>query len=396
MKSIDICIVSPWLLEARTKRGGGIEEIDYQIAHGLSKFYKIIILSPYYPNYEKCIHINDNFEIGQINFPAIKNYPPKSDMELLMISLSMPIYSILLAIRVFNLRDKQLKLIIVHNGLLGLISTMIAKFLKIKVIYSEGNTTPWVNPCLSPRNKAIKNKFTSVSFPFSGILIASLSDYVRTQSRSIKDGMVQSGICPDKIYIIPGGVSTKIIEPIKNTSIEDIGKIRVGFIGRLTDEKGVPLLIEVIQKALRDLPDISFIIMGDGPYRESIARFKNVEYVGFVNRDEINTWFAKVQIMVFLQKDAGLGLLEALAAGKAIISSDVGDVPDIIKHLYNGVLCQPHAEDYIRCIETICRDSNLLKRLSENARKTALESFSWDIVLNEWLKLYQMVLNIYD
>ena len=387
MNVVDICIISPFLLEAGTKRGGGIEEIDYQVALRLSMHFNVVILSPFYKKYCKTIHINDHFSIEQVYFPAVKNYPPKSLLEEYTTLFLTSIYSCLTAMKMMTLRRKKLKLVIVHNGLPGLLSTLLAKIIKIKVIYSEGNDSPWVSPLyLTPTKRTLPQKIMCCLHLNTGKLICNLSNCIRTQSNSIKEGMIKHGVDPAKIRVISGGVDVNAFKPLSKMN-QQPNTMRVGFFGRLYEDKGVFLLLKIVRVAIREFPNFRFTIMGDGPYKNHFSNLSNVEHLGFIPRDELNFWLSKVQITLFFQKELGLAELEAMASGKAIVACDIGEVPQTIKHLENGMLCTPDAQSYTDAIKLLCEDPFLLERLSKRARETAVKYFSWDVIGRDWFSL---------
>lgn len=390
MNVVDICIISPSLLEAGAKRGGGIEEIDWRVALQLSKYFNVVILSPFYKKYCKTIRINERFTVEQVYFPAVKNYPPISRSEMYKTFFLMYIYSWLIPMKMMALRKKKVKIVIVHQGLPGFLSTLLARIMKIKVIYSEGNTSPWISPFITPTKIPTKRllirKFGHVHNLNVGKLICKLSDHIRTQSNSIRDGMIKQGIYPEKIRVISGGVDVDIFKP-RNKVETTYSTIKVGFIGRLTEEKGVLLLLDVVQMAMKELPNVRFVIMGEGQYKQYFSNLPNVEHLGWVPKDELNLWLSKVQIVLFFQKELGLAELEAMASGKAIVACDVGEISQTIKHLENGILCTPDARSYINAIKLLCEDPSLVESLSRKARETAVEYFDWDLIGREWFSL---------
>lgn len=376
MDDIDICIISPWLLEAGTKRGGGREEIDYQVALELSKEYSVILLSTYYKKYVGNIFINDNLSIKEVYFPATRDYPPKSRIDEFKIWLIIPIFSLLIALNLIFLKRRKLKLIIVHSGTPGLFSATIARFLKLVVLYLEGNTIPWVNPYIF--EAGTMNVYPS----YTDRLLAKLSDFIITQSNFIKDGMINDKVDPMKIDVIPAGVDLDLFKP--SFCNWNANSITIGFIGRLTEEKGARLLKEIIECALLRIPEVKFLIMGDGPYKDKLLGASNIIHLGWIKRDELNSWLSKVQIVIFLQKDLGLAELEALSAGKVIVACNLGAVPYTINHLRNGYLSEPNAESFIEAINSLLRNPELMKSLSRNARSTAVNFFDWNIIGKKW------------
>lgn len=381
----DVLIVSPGLLEPCTRRGGGIEEIDCQIASRLSEKMRVIIVGPHYKE-TKSAKISGSFLIHRVLFPAMRHYPPRNNLEKLLIFLVFePIYSLMLGLTVVGLIWKyNPKIILVHNGLPGLICTIIGIFKNKKIIYSEGNLSPWVDLYLDGSQLSFLQKAIRQMHLAIGKYIAAFADTVRAQSNLIKTGMIKYGIDSDKILIIGGGVDTDVYRPLDSSDLPS-KEFKIGFIGRLTEEKGVSLLLKVVEGAITEIPDARFCILGDGPYRSALEKFSNVDHVGMVPKSQLSQWLPQFHCVLFFQKDIGLAVIESMAAGKVLLALDDEDISGIIKHLDNGVLCNPNANSYIQSIKKLYVNRPLCQKLSINARKYAVDNFSWDIVAQQWL-----------
>lgn len=392
MKNVDVLVISPDLLEAGTNRGGGCEITDYNVALQLSNHFHLVILSPYYNKYLRAITVNESFSIEQIPFPAIKNYPPKCNREILTNFLLTWIYSVLVALKVgLIIKKNNLKIIIVHNCQTALISVVLAKIANIKIIYSEGNITPWADPYVVFYKRKLLPRVW-YSFNLNALrLICKWADCIRTQSESIKQGMIKEGISSAKIQVIPAGIDPHEFAA-QNEKIDRNDLVYVGFIGRLTEIKGSPLLLEIIDSAEKDLPNVRFLIFGDGPYRDKFRGFANIEHIGMVPRDQLSSWLSKVQIVLFFQKELGRAELEAMAAGKGIIACNVGETPNFIKHQMNGLLCNPTKDSYIEAIRSLSKDPILLKKISLNAKNVAINDFCWENIGLKWLSMCSLVI----
>lgn len=389
--NVDICIISPSLLETATTRGGGCEVSDYNVALQLSKHHSIIILSTFYKKYQKQIKVNEGFYIKQIPIISPKNYPPKSNVESIILYLITWLSSFLIACNIFILKlRKKLKIIIVHNPETALVSTFLAKIMNIKTIYAEGNITPWYNPFIFEKKKSLLNKILDFFSSNLKILMCKNAVKIRTQSDSIKNGMIHSGINAKKIVVIPAGIDSNEFKPIKKI---DRKLTRVGFIGRLNEIKGVPLLLEIVRTAEMELPDIKFLIFGDGHYKHCFESLSNIEHVGFITRDRLNAELAKVQTILSFQFELGRAEIEAMASGKAIIASNVGELPKKIKHLEEAILCDPNVQSYIDALKLLSKNNGLLVNISTNARELIISKYSWNIIGKEWLELYNELLN---
>lgn len=383
--SYHMLIISPSLLEPCTRRGGGIEEIDCQIASKLSEKVGVIIVGPYYGG-EKITKANSNFLIYRVLFPAMRHYPPRNNFEKSLLTLIVePIYTLILGLTVLNLTWKyDPKIILVHNGFPGFICTVIGRLMSKKLIYSEGNLSPWVDLYIDGTNISFAQKVIRLMHLAIGKCIAVSADTIRVQSSLIKSGMMKNGIDPDKILIIGGGVDTNVFHPLDGLNLSS-KEFRIGFIGRLTEEKGVLLLIQVVKDAIDYIPDAEFYILGDGPYRNTLEKFSNVKHVGAVPRSQLNQWFSQLHCVLFFQKDIGLAEIESMAAGKVLVAMDGEDMSKVIEHLNNGILCEPNASSYIQFLEKLHGDPSLCRKLSVNARKYAVDNFSWDNLSRQWL-----------
>jgi glycosyltransferase involved in cell wall biosynthesis len=388
VRQIDILIISPGLLEVGTDRGGGCEVTDYNIALQLSKYYNISILCPYYGKYKNVRTINNKLQIRNVLFPALKNYPPKSNIDMFINFIKCWICSLFNALKLVLLSvSHKIKMIVVHNPSSALFACIAAKIFRIKVIFAEGNTTPWTNPYVDSshnRKSAIQRMWYFINLNLCKWM-CKMSNAIRAQSESIKLGMVEQGINPLKIHIIPAGIDGTEFKPLK--VVKTSNNFNVGFIGRLMEEKGVSLLIRVVEKAETDLPNVRFFIFGDGLYKNQLINKSNVEHIGKVPRNQLNKWLSRVQVVLFFQKELGRAEIEAMAAGKAIIACNAGEMPQQIEHLYNGILCPPEENEYINAIKYLANDSVMLEKLAINARRNAIKNYEWDNVGYKWYSL---------
>src|SRR5215213_1976062 len=131
----------------------------------------------------------------------------------------------------------------------------------------------------------------------------------------------------------------------KNILREEIGaetdEIIVGFVGRLTEIKNIPLLLKAAriyrEQNETDLPKLKFVIVGDGHLREGLEREaadlgvrETVVFLG--NRNDTDVFYAGLDIVALTSLNEGtpLSLIEAMANGKAFVSTAVGGVVDLL------------------------------------------------------------------
>jgi glycosyltransferase involved in cell wall biosynthesis len=185
-----------------------------------------------------------------------------------------------------------------------------------------------------------------------------------------------------EIKIIPVAVDTEFFKPIFKEK-ENI----VGFLGRLEKEKGVDLLLEIVDLAMKKYPEIKFMIIGDGAYKNKFADKKNVVFLSWVPRNKLPDYINKADVFISCQEGIGLAESEILACGRPIITLNSTVNKEIIKPNFNGFLCKPEPEDYLNSIKTILNNEKLLKEMQINARWVAEAFLSSSSIANKWLAL---------
>lgn len=386
--SSDIIVLFPGFLEALTRRGGGREKRLLEIALRLSKYYKIIIIAPFFAKYYKIIKINPRLIINNLYFPSVKDYPPKSNFTKIMQLISIFFYIFEATIKIIQLKDKRLKILVVSD-VTSILPAIVAKLLKLKVLYYEGNTELW-----DGHEKNIIQKFYQAFYIFLGSLLGKMSDALIVNDGIIKGRMIDKGIEKCKIFIVRGATDTnkfKLLQLKNSIKRKEDGSLIVGFIGRLTKEKGVALLLEMCRKTRIKLPNVKYIILGDGPYREEIKQLPNVIFVGQVEHDAIPVLLSSIDVVISFQKSFGLGEIEALSCGKPIIAGKIGEIPKLVKDGVTGLLCEPKVDSYIKTLSKIINEKELLKKLSENARLEAIKFYDWKIKCEEWKTIINQI-----
>lgn len=166
------------------------------------------------------------------------------------------------------------------------------------------------------------------------------------------------------------------------------------FIGRLSSEKGVNILLE----AWSDLPGHELTIAGDGPERENLVnRFghlKNVTFVGKKQKVEVIELMKNCRALVFPSiwyEGLPLTIIESFATGTPVIGSDLGAMSEMIKDGNNGILFEPGNSVSLK--KSIVRFDNLFEAGGSNMYLQARESYL------KWYhpeKCYEAVMQLYN
>jgi glycosyltransferase involved in cell wall biosynthesis len=146
------------------------------------------------------------------------------------------------------------------------------------------------------------------------------------------------------------------------------------------------------------------VIVGDGelkPEFESLANTlnlkKKVVFVGDISDKLLPSYYGACDVLVLPSKDMsegfGLTLLEANAAGKPCIASNIGGIPSVIENNYNGILVPPNDPKLLaQAIIWLARDSEKCLKFGRNGRKLALLR-DWGEIASKTEQVYMQSLN---
>ena len=181
-------------------------------------------------------------------------------------------------------------------------------------------------------------------------------------------------------------------------------RIVVAGVGRFIPIKGFSYLIDAVATARSSCPELHLLLVGDGDLREELqARARasgmsdNVSFPGVAGRDEIAAYFATAQMVVVPSVHSdGLvdGLpnvaLEAMAAGKPVIATRVGGLPQLVRDGENGLLVDEKDPDGLAAaILSLANDPLLRTRLGDCARAEIQDRRSWDAVARRFVDVFE-------
>lgn len=214
----------------------------------------------------------------------------------------------------------------------------------------------------------------------------------------------------DKLKKIMNGVDDKIFKPLDLDRLKVLKKYIKGikkdppylitFVGKLTDFKGVDLLIDAAAEYEEKFPGVMTLIIGDGELRSSLKErtekleLKNIHFLGNLPQTELPALYSIADISVVPSRLEPFGLVavEALACGTPVIASRAGGLPDFINDDVGRLFEMNSSEDLAEKI-TDALENDDKKHKGKYAADYALNNFSWHRVIDEVISVYESVLS---
>jgi glycosyltransferase involved in cell wall biosynthesis len=155
------------------------------------------------------------------------------------------------------------------------------------------------------------------------------------------------------------------------------------FVGRVAHEKNIGFLLQVVARVKREIPDILFMIAGEGPAREGLEHVvkkldltRNVKFIGYLDRHtELASCYHSADIFVFSSRTEtqGLVLLEAMAQGVPVVSTAEMGTRDVLREGAGVWIAKEELEDFSGKIVKMLGDASARARLGEAGRDYAHE-----------------------
>ncbi|WP_018133138.1 1,4-alpha-glucan branching protein domain-containing protein [Effusibacillus pohliae] len=213
----------------------------------------------------------------------------------------------------------------------------------------------------------------------------------------------------DKLDVIPNGVDPELLQPKAAVDRRDKQRYAMDherivlFIGRLVREKGVHTLLEAAPAILAEFPDVKFVIAGKGPAAGELQQLaermgvrEKVLFTGFIPDDERNRLLQIAEVAVFPSRYEPFGIvaLEAMAAGTAVVVSDVGGLGDVVQHGHNGLKMYPgDAHSLATQVKDLLRDPHWASGLAQTAL-AEIGRFDWNRIAEQTIGVYGKIANV--
>lgn len=234
-----------------------------------------------------------------------------------------------------------------------------------------------------------------------------LADRVICVSRALAEE-VQAiyGAPPEKISVLYNGVDVRRFDTeIDAPSV----RARIGiatddplvlYVGRLAWQKGPDLLLGAARPLLHHYPDAKFMFVGDGDMRPALETsamsgelFKAVRFLGHRKGPALIEMFKSADVICVPSRNEPFGIvvLEAWGATKPVVVTPNGGPSEFVRDQETGLIVRSDQESIAWGLGTALADNDNATRIARNGRNEAETRFSWSVVAEGTLDLYQSI-----
>ena len=223
---------------------------------------------------------------------------------------------------------------------------------------------------------------------------------------SIRDG----GIAEDRLVVIPNGIAPERFDdaqpiPRAKLGLPEQAKIAL-FVGRITSQKDVPMLLDAFGRISLDHPDWRLVLVGDGPDRNQLEALANrdpslsKQVVWLGRRDDVPGLMKASDLLVLSSLWEGMPnvVLEAMAAGLPVVATKVEGVSDLIVSEgdeVTGWVSEPgDPEKFAANLDEAMQYRGRRKRYGANGRKRVEKEFTMKSVIEAYESVWAGVLKL--
>lgn len=280
-------------------------------------------------------------------------------------------YRFFILYKILNKKKYDFILMLQETWSLSLLQLNIIKF------FTKNRTTPMVLQVA----QNLKKTHLAFLHPFERLNTRGVKLFIGC-SMEAKEVLRWKGIKQDYEYL------PLTLDPIQFSSVPAIQtskKITVGYIGRLSTEKGLELICQLAETLSKIKNNIEFVCMGSGEWEERLKTHPHIQLRAAIPHEQVQEFYQSCHILVVpsittakWKEQFGRVLIEASASGRAVIASNSGEIPNVMKRINMPYLFQENSlEDFKKMLLFTCEqlESGKLESLEES-RAIALKLFS--------------------
>jgi glycosyltransferase involved in cell wall biosynthesis len=345
-----LCIRAGEVLRGLTRRGHDV--------HAVTQSKRVDGLHPDHIHRFGAIQLNPHFSIDSISAPKmIAKISRNFDIEVLHIQM--------------NSGSTEFLLPYIKKSLPPLVVTYHLAYAAGKSLYTTLFDMAWK----------------------ASIFAAKKYDHVILVDPSQRPYFAEAGVPLHKTTVIRNGVDTELFRPPKK-KVRNDGVIDFVYVGRLSLDKGVNILLDAFRKYHCDNPDSRLTLIGDGMLKfqlEGCVDDGSLRWLGAMDHDKIPEILKKMDVFVIPQNIGGLGLsvLEAMSCGLPVITTGIGETLRLLSEK-EGVLVEPHnVKQVVHAMSVLSQDDGLRRSMGTRCRAKVEKEYSWRMQMGHIEDVYR-------
>ncbi|MEN9573467.1 MAG: hypothetical protein RL514_1322 [Verrucomicrobiota bacterium] len=214
-------------------------------------------------------------------------------------------------------------------------------------------------------------------------------------TRALANELAAKGL--ENLHVVARGVDTQQFHPSKRCPVlraswgATADSLVALYVGRLADEKNLPVLISAFERIRQSRPDSKLVLVGDGPARADLQRrCPWAVFAGIRKGKELARHYASGDLFLFpsLTETFGNVTPEAMASGLAVLAFNHAAAGELIQPWENGVLAQGGSgPDFINLAVTLSQRPQELGQMRQRARQTVCR-LGWPSIIEELEQVY--------
>jgi glycosyltransferase involved in cell wall biosynthesis len=299
------------------------------------------------------------------------------------------------------IRRNNIDLISAHNFAAGFSAGIAAKFCRTPILIMSHNYVSEYKTLSKNKIKIWLNRMREKMVIFIYRLAGHMANEIIAVSNFIKEELVKYGFRGSKINVVYNAIDLNKYNPNLNGSkikkeFQLDSHLLIGTVGQLEKYKGLPYLISAAKEVVKDIPQVKFLIVGEGGERDNLKEMVNRlalrEHIIFAGyRVDIPDILAALDIFVLPSITEGFphALLEAMAMAKPIIATEAGPFPEMIKNKKIGLLIPvKNSKALAQAIVALLKNIELRQELGMNAFEYAKENFQLKNKIDKLFHIY--------
>ena len=244
-------------------------------------------------------------------------------------------------------------------------------------------------------------------YNFIDALLLWRQDAVVVVSNKMKKNILMRFVPKSLISTIHNGISTDshpliTLEELNDPKFQKLymSNYLIGAVGRLSAEKAQSDLIRAVALLRKEDYQVAIVIIGEGPERQSLERLSSelkisdfVYLPGYLDNAARYLHLFRVLCIASLTEGLPITILEAMQHGVPVLSTNVGDIPELLENGRGFLVSPRHPEEIAMCIKEMINDPEKTRTMSEQAKQYFTKNYTSKTMVRMYSDVYKRVID---